>query len=153
SIKKAHQIFTKHLIEQIEDNLSWRNRDLMINQAPEEAIFLGAFSEVDATHNENGMIFPNHIGIQFKINLKRIKNVANIEIDFLCDFFYRVTPSYDEQSTFLVDYYISESGYNGENRPTINQIFIKKYIGYIKNSQYLKKNLSEVSIEKLKNSL
>jgi hypothetical protein len=138
-----HQIFAKHLIEKIEDRLSWRN-DEIINQAPEEAIFLGAFSEIDAKQNENGVIFPNHIGLQFKIDMNRVKIQTDIEINFMCDFFYRISPSYEEQINHIINYYISESGYLSEKPPTLDHVLIKKFSNYINQSMIIRKQFSTV---------
>lgn len=144
-----HQIFAKHLIEKIEDRLSWRN-DEIINQAPEEAIFLGAFSEIDAKQNENGVIFPNHIGLQFKIDMSRVKNQTDIEIDFMCDFFYRISPNYEEQTNHILNYFISESGYMSEKPPTLDYILIKKFSNYMDQSMIIKNHFSTVVCDAIK---
>jgi hypothetical protein len=149
SIKTAHQVFAKHLVEQIENRLSWENNDQMIYQAPEETIFLGAFSESDADHTKNGMVYPNHIGVQFNIGLNRIKTKASIEIEFLCDFFYRIPPSYNEQIDYLINNYMGESGYEDNDRPSLSWILAKKYLSFIGVSNHLKQNLTDVSIQQV----
>ena len=145
-VETIHQLFATHLIEKIQDRLSYRNQDILSNKTPDDNIYLGAFSEIDAKQNENGIIFPNHIGIQFKIDLNHIKDSIDLNLDFLCDFFYRISPSYEEQSDLITHFYKSETGIDEEKTIDLGEVIHKKFINFFKNSSIANKELSSVKL-------
>ncbi len=139
-MSKYHEKFAKYLLDEMESELSWSKKDVVVGKLPEEEVFLGAFIEKDA-QSEKIEIYPNHIGLQYQISKNLVKEGSLIENKFSCDFFYRIAPSYEEQINYLINTYKDESGKS--ETITIDGILLKHFINDLNTN--LEKYSEEVS--------
>lgn len=127
-----HSIFAKHLLNKMEEELSWNNRDVVVGFRPDDEVSLGALSEENIESSSRDIIFPNHIELQFKISKSQLTNDFNFDCNFCCDFFYRIAPTYDEQILYLINNYKLDK--NIDEYVLIEDVLKEYFINYFNNS-------------------
>lgn len=102
-MKNVSDIVVQKISEKLINALTGQNNNI-IYEAPEESIFLGAFSDLQEAKTQ-GEMYPNSLGVSFSIPKANLLPSSVLNIHFSCDFYYRLTPTYEEQINYLIRVY------------------------------------------------